>query len=56
MVGDRGTGKSFWSAALNDEVTRVVIDRQLKRLKLDRVQVSWGYSSLCVNVVVTQTD
>jgi len=49
VVGDRGTGKSFWSAALNGEATRVVIGRQLKRLKLDRVKVSWGYSSATSN-------
>lgn len=45
VVGDRGTGKSFWSASLNDEAARRVISRQLKRLRLDRVCVGWGYSS-----------
>lgn len=45
VVGDRGTGKSFWSAALNGEVTRMVIGRQIKRLRLDKVRVGWGYSS-----------
>ncbi|SFM50361.1 hypothetical protein SAMN05421721_107127 [Ectothiorhodospira mobilis] len=45
VVGDRGTGKSFWSAALNGETTRMVIGRQLKRLRLDKVQVGWGFSS-----------
>lgn len=45
VVGDRGTGKSFWSAALNGETTRLVIGRQLKRLRLDKVRVGWGFSS-----------
>ena len=45
VVGDRGTGKSFWSAALNGETTRMMIGRQLKRLRLDKVRVGWGYSS-----------
>lgn len=49
VVGDRGTGKSFWSAALNGQATRLVIGRQLKRLKLDQVRVSWGYSSETIN-------
>ena len=45
VLGDRGTGKSFWSAALNGETTRMVIGRQLRRLRLDKVQVGWGFSS-----------
>lgn len=44
VVGDRGTGKSFWSAALNSPVTRGLIHGQLPRLKLDRVETSWGFS------------
>lgn len=44
VVGDRGTGKSFWSAALNSPVTRALIHAQLPRLHLDRVQTSWGFS------------
>ncbi|MCB2262409.1 MAG: hypothetical protein LGR52_05645 [Candidatus Thiosymbion ectosymbiont of Robbea hypermnestra] len=44
VVGDRGTGKSFWSAALNGDLTRRLIAAQLPRLKLDRVDVSWGFS------------
>jgi hypothetical protein len=44
VVGDRGTGKSFWSAALNSPVTRGLIHGQLPRLRLDRVDTSWGFS------------
>jgi hypothetical protein len=44
VVGDRGTGKSFWSAALNSSVTRGLIHGQLPRLRLDRVETSWGFS------------
>jgi len=44
VVGDRGTGKSFWSAALNSPVTRRLIHGQLPRLHLDRVETSWGFS------------
>lgn len=45
VVGDRGTGKSFWSAALNGDATRTLIADQLRRLRLHNVDVSWGYSS-----------
>ncbi len=45
VVGDRGTGKSFWSAALNGEETRLLIGRQLSLLNLESVRVSWGFSS-----------
>lgn len=44
VVGDRGSGKSFWSAALNSPVTRGLIHAQLPRLHLDRVETSWGFS------------
>lgn len=45
VVGDRGTGKSFWSSALNGEATRMVIGQQLKRIRLDNTRVGWGFSS-----------
>lgn len=45
VVGDRGTGKSFWSPALNGEATRMVIGQQLKRIRLDNTRVGWGFSS-----------
>lgn len=44
VVGDRGTGKSFWSAALSSPVTRGLIGAQLPRLQLDRLETSWGFS------------
>ncbi len=44
VVGDRGTGKSFWSAALNGTLTRRLIATQLPRLRLDRIDTSWGFS------------
>lgn len=45
VVGDRGVGKSFWSAALNGDATRTAIAKQLSRLNLESVQVSLGFSS-----------
>ncbi len=44
VVGDRGTGKSFWSAALNGPITRRLIASQLPRLRLETVKTSWGFS------------
>lgn len=44
VVGDRGTGKSFWSAALNGTLTRHLIAAQLPRLRLDSIDTSWGFS------------
>ena len=45
IVGDRGTGKSFWSAALHSETTRILINQQLRRLNLRSTNVSWGFAS-----------
>jgi hypothetical protein len=45
VVGDRGTGKSFWSAALCGPETRLLISRRFRRLSLDSAQVSWGFSA-----------
>jgi hypothetical protein len=45
VIGDRGSGKSFWSAALNGDESRVLIGRQLRRLRLETVYVSWGFSA-----------
>ena len=39
VVGDRGTGKSFWSAALNGPTTRHLIASQLPRLRLETVRL-----------------
>jgi hypothetical protein len=45
VVGDRGSGKSFWSAALNGDESRALIGQQLRRLHLETVRVSWGFSA-----------
>ena len=45
VVGDRGVGKSFWSAALNGDITRTAIAKQLRRLNLESLQVSLGFSA-----------
>lgn len=45
IVGDRGTGKSFWSAALHSETTRILINQQLRRINLRSTNVSWGFAS-----------
>jgi len=42
VVGDRRTGKTFWSSALNGEATRMVIGQRLKRIRLDNTRVGWG--------------
>ena len=44
VVGDRGSGKSFWCAALSDPSARQVISQQLPRLHLDRFQVVIGFA------------
>ncbi len=44
VVGERGTGKSFWSAALNGDLPRRLIAVQLPRLRLDKLDTSWGFS------------
>lgn len=43
VVGDRGSGKSFWSAALSDPDARQVISQQLPRLRLNSFQVAVGF-------------
>ena len=45
VVGDRGTGKSFWSAALTGAVARKLIGTEFKRIDLSAVDVSWGFSA-----------
>ncbi len=46
VVGDRGTGKTFWSAALADPTLREhLIAPQFRRLKLESCDVSWGHAS-----------
>jgi hypothetical protein len=46
VVGDRGSGKSFWSAALSESKARALISRQLPRLRLDHYQVSVGFAGV----------
>lgn len=46
VVGDRGSGKSFWSAALSEPKARALISRQLPRLRLDNYQVSVGFAGV----------
>ncbi|MGP9767343.1 hypothetical protein ACT3UM_16660 [Halomonas sp. AOP13-D3-9] len=45
VVGDRGSGKSFWCAALNADESRKLIGSQFPRLRLERCSVSWGFSA-----------
>lgn len=45
VVGDRGSGKSFWCAALNGDNTRSLIGQQFTRLHLEACGVSWGFSA-----------
>lgn len=44
VVGDRGSGKSFWSAALSDPDARQVISQQLPRLRLNTFAVAVGFA------------
>ncbi len=44
VVGDRGSGKSFWCAALNDAAVRNMLSQQLPRLHLDNHQVAIGFA------------
>lgn len=45
VIGDRGVGKSFWSACLNSIETRNLIGREIQRHYLDNLEVSWGFST-----------
>ena len=45
VVGDRGTGKSFWSAALIGAESRELIDKQFRRLNLASLHVTTGFSA-----------
>lgn len=44
VVGDRGTGKSFWSSVLTHDVTRGLVASSYPRLGLDRVEGQLGFS------------
>jgi hypothetical protein len=43
VIGDRGTGKSFWTAALQQEDNRKKLASVYPRLGLDRLHVSLGF-------------
>jgi len=44
VVGGRGAGKSFWSAALVDPQARAFLGKIYPRLKLSKTRVSLGFS------------
>ena len=44
VVGGRGTGKSFWSATLLNQETRLFIAPNYPRLQLDRCEVALGFA------------
>ena len=46
VVGGRGSGKSFWSAALSDPGARKLIGHQLPRLRLENYQIFVGFAGL----------
>lgn len=45
VIGDRGTGKSFWSSVLIDQSIKNLVARSYPQLGLDRVVAKLGYSS-----------
>lgn len=45
VIGDRGTGKSFWSSVLVNDAMRQRVARQYPALGLDRVVGALGFSS-----------
>lgn len=45
IIGDRGTGKSFWSSVLIDDKTRKLVALSYPALGLDRVVGRLGFSS-----------
>ena len=45
VVGDRGTGKSFWSSVLISQDIRNIVAQQYPRLGLDRVDAKLGFSN-----------
>jgi hypothetical protein len=46
VIGGRGMGKSFWSAALVNDLTRQYIAKSYPRLQLDRCLVSLGFAGV----------
>lgn len=45
VVGDRGVGKSFWSACLNSAPARALIGQELQSRYLENLEVAWGFST-----------
>ena len=45
VIGDRGTGKSFWSSVLIDQNIRSLVARQYPRIGLDHVDGRLGFSN-----------
>jgi hypothetical protein len=44
VVGDRGTGKSFWSSVLINQDIRNLVAKQYPRLRLDRIEGKLAFS------------
>ena len=49
VIGNRGTGKSFWSSVLVDQKTRSLVAGRYPRLGLDKVEAMLGFSSAEMN-------
>lgn len=50
VIGGRGTGKSFWSAALLDSTTRKFVSRSYPRLELRRCHVELGFGGVDADI------
>jgi hypothetical protein len=46
VVGPRGAGKSFWSGVLGQEETRLAAAKAYPKLKLDKLNVEFGFTGL----------
>jgi hypothetical protein len=44
VVGDRGTGKSFWSSVLINQDIRNLVAKQYPRLRLDKIEGKLAFS------------
>jgi len=49
VIGNRGTGKSFWSSVLVDQKTRNLVAGRYPRLGLDKVEAKLGFSNAEMN-------
>ncbi|MCP4700850.1 MAG: hypothetical protein GY862_28950 [Gammaproteobacteria bacterium] len=50
VIGERGTGKSFWSATLLNDKTRSFIARSYPRLELDHCDVFLGFAGMDTDI------